>query len=223
MPNLKSLKAFRKLMQERGLLEQIKETSGLSPQSKLNTFKTIASLRSGEDIDDIAHAAEIAEGLNRRESFSDQLESALKLKQSKLKTQEDSKIINDLIRQARELRNSDDRFYRGKTSVHDDINDRAWQRKNLKTNIFDKDHYPLSGDYEIDKKAADTLRLARAYPTKNLDNNRDFRNMLQEYKQYGTEPFDLMNAPAAWKNKIKEESMEKWNQIRSLLEKKKSE
>lgn len=71
---------------------------------------------------------------------------------------------------------------------------------------------------EIEKKATDSLRAAKNYPSKNLEENQLFRENFRLFKR-NDNPYELDVVPHVWKEGIRSKTMEKFEKLKKMMKK----
>lgn len=71
---------------------------------------------------------------------------------------------------------------------------------------------------KTEKKATDSLRAVKNYPSKNLEENRLFRDNFERFKN-NIAPYGLDNAPDVWKEGIRSKTMEKFEKLKKMMKK----
>ena len=190
MPNLKQLKALRKLMQEEGLFQQAKLEAAINPR----VSKTLSNPELSEP------------------------ERKFWLRQNLQYPKENQGSLDNIINHRGERGNEGTPY----TNPRGD----AYRKQDEESFWFgfprDGSKDPLSRVNGVDEIVADKLKAVKNYPSKDLEQNETFRNLIEHYKNY-PELTALEEVPDVWNKALKSKTEDKWNEIKRMIEKKRSE
>ena len=219
MPNVKALKAIKKLMQERGLLKQVKENLAK------NVIDKDSLERSLQKIDPLSIDRT---SILRQEGRYDPRAGNWTSAEKDWKGASTNEMINmrggqeytDPRRSAYETqKGSREHFEPQEGSVYE-----GWPEKIVddKLQIIDDKLSLASG---ADAYAAKHLRAVKNYPSKDWEENQLFRGLVDHYKRYPNDSFQnvLDESPELWNRVLESKTTDKFNKIKEQLKKKKSE
>lgn len=207
MPNIKQLKALKKLMQEEGLFRQAAD----------NYVKGSIDKRIMEKLDNPNLSLQERKAILREKG---RYKEPYKIDPSTndMINARAGDTYEDPRRAAQETQRGIDPFYSHEPySHHDKGVYEGWPTNIVDDRIPD----PLSLVSGVDKNAAEKLKAVKNYPSKNLDENQTFRDLVEHYKNYpGLTKME--EAPELWNRVLEAKTKEKFNKIKDQIKNKKS-